>query len=165
VRLHCLLPAALIVLLVAPSARAANAGLSWLDWDAGLQQARQRQRPVLVDVYTQWCGWCKRMDRDVYSRDDVREYLSQKFVTVKLDAEAPDEARYAGKAYTSRTLAAYFRITGYPTTLFLKSDGTHLVSVPGYVDGEKFLLLLRYIGDGHLDRGVAWEEFRAKQKK
>ena len=163
-RLLFLLPAALLVTGAAP-AGAAPGGVSWVAWDTGLQQARQRQKPVLVDVYTQWCGWCRRMDRDVYTRDEVRDYLSQKFVTVKLDAEEPEAARYDGKAFTSRTLAAYFRVTSYPTTLFLKPDGEHLVSVPGYVEPEKFLLLLRYIGDGHLERGVTWEDYIAKRGK
>jgi thioredoxin-related protein len=140
-------------------------GQSWVGWDAGLQQARQLQRPVLVDVYTQWCGWCKRMDRDVYSREDVRDYLGQKFVTVKLDAEAADPGKYGGRAYTSRTLASEFRITSYPTTVFLKPNGEHLVSVPGYIAPERFLLLLRYIRDGHFERGVAWEDFVSKKGK
>ena len=158
------LPATLLVVLAAPAAAGPGA-TSWAVWDAGLQQARQRQRPVLVDVYTQWCGWCRRMDREVYTRDDVRDYLSQKFVTVKLDAEASESVRYEGRTFTSRTLATHFRVTGYPTTLFLKPNGEYLVSVPGYVEPEKFLLLLRYIGDGHLERGVVWEDYIAKRGK
>ncbi len=159
-----LLPALLLVAAAAP-ALAGPEATSWTTWDAGLQQARQLQRPVLVDVTTQWCGWCKRMHHDVYSREDVRDYLNQKFVTVKLDAEASDPARYDGQAFTSRSLASYFRITSYPTTVFLKSDGEHLVSVPGYVEPAKFLLLLRYIGDGHLERGESWEDYLAKHGK
>jgi thioredoxin-related protein len=163
VRIQLLLSALLLV-ATASVAAASPESMSWEAWDVGLQQAQKLQRPILVDVTTQWCGWCKRMHRDVYSRDDVRDYLGKKFVTVKLDAEAEEGARYQGRAYTSRTLAAYFRITSYPTTLFLKSDGEHLVSVPGYIEPEKFMLLLRYIGDGHLERGVAWEDFIAKRK-
>jgi len=160
-----LLLSALLLIASASSLQAGPDNVTWTSWDEGLQQAQKLKRPVLVDVSTQWCGWCKRMHRDVYSRDDVRDYLSQKFVTVKLDAEASEAARYEGRAYTSRTLAGYFRITSYPTTLFLKSDGEHLVSVPGYIEPEKFLLLLRYIGDGHLERGVSWDDFTAKRGK
>jgi thioredoxin-related protein len=160
-----LLWVALAACAIVPAAHAAGAKLGWREWDAGLEEAEQSGRPVLVDVYTQWCGWCKRMDRDVYARPDVRDYLGKKFVTVKLDAESSDPARFEGRAYTSRTLAAYFRITGYPTTLFLRSSGEHLVNVPGYVEPDKFLLLLRYIGDGHMDRGVSWEDYRAQQQK
>jgi thioredoxin-related protein len=103
------------------------------------------------------------MDRDVYSRSDVREYLSRRFVTVKLNAEANVSANYEGKAYTARALAARFRVTGYPTTIFLHAEGDHIANVPGYVPADRFLLLLRYIGDGHLDRGVSFDDFAKKE--
>ena len=135
------------------------AGPAWRSWDAGLREAGTSGRPVLVDVYTDWCGWCKRMDRDVYARADVQDYLARKFVAVKLDAESSDAARYEGRAYTSRTLAARFGVTGYPTTLFLSAKGAHLGNVPGYSPPQDFLLLLRFIGDGHAARGEKLEDF------
>lgn len=133
----------------------------WQTWNAGLARATQSQRPVLVDVYTDWCGWCKRMDRDVYARPDVRDYLSQHFVLVRLNAEASDAASYEGEAYTSRGLAMRFGVSGYPTTIFLRANGEHLANVPGYVPADKFLSLLRYIGDGHMDRGESYDDFVA----
>jgi thioredoxin-related protein len=145
--------------LAGPAAGGPAPGVSWRSWDRGLEEARGSGRPVLVDVYTDWCGWCRRMEADVYSRPEVRDYLSRKFVTVKLDAEAPDPARYEGRAFTSRSLAARFGVSGYPTTIFLRPAGDQPVAVPGYVDAERFLLLLRYIGDGHMDRGVPFQDF------
>lgn len=151
---------ALALPLLAGTVDAAGSGsLKWQGWDAGLRTAVKAQRPVLVDVYTDWCGWCRRMDRDVYARDDVRDYLSRRFVTVKLDAEAADGASYEGKQYTSRSLASRFRVTGYPTTLFLRANGEHLVNVPGYIPAERFLLLLRYVGEGAMDRGQSFDDF------
>jgi thioredoxin-related protein len=99
------------------------------------------------------------MERDVYTRDDVRDYLSRRFVVVKLDAEAKDEATYEGRMYTSRSLAERFRVTGYPTTIFLRANGEHLVNVPGYVPADRFLQLLRYVGDGAMDRGQSFDDF------
>jgi len=133
--------------------------LEWRTWDRGLEEARTAGLPVLVDVYTEWCGWCRRMDADVYSRPEVLDYLSRKFVTIKLDAEAQEPARYDGQDFTSRTLAARFGVSGYPTTIFLRPEGAHLANVPGYVDADRFLLLLRYVGDGHMDRGVTFDDF------
>jgi thioredoxin-related protein len=141
-----------------PGVAAADSG-NWVSWNTGLRRAADTQRPVLVDVYTDWCGWCKRMDRDVYGRGDVQEYLSRHFVTVRLNAESPEAANYEGRQYTGRSLAMRFKISGYPTTIFLRSGGEHLVNVPGYVPADQFLLLLRYIGDGHMDRGESFDEF------
>jgi thioredoxin-related protein len=150
----------LVSTLVPVTARAGGPdGRLWRTWDEGLREASGSQRPIVVDVYTDWCGWCKRMDRDVYSRSDVREYLSRRFVPIKLNAESGALAQYEGKSISSRALAARFRVSGYPTTVFLRSGGDHLVNVPGYVNADRFLLLLRYVGDGHLDRGVSFPDF------
>jgi thioredoxin-related protein len=143
-----------------PTAEAGGAApLGWLSWNQGMSEASATKRPILVDVYTDWCGWCKRMDRDVYARDDVRGYLSQHFVLVRLNAESTDEARYAGRTITSRALAQQLRVSGYPTTIFLKPNGDHIANVPGYVPADRFKVMLQYIGEDHIGRGESWEEF------
>jgi thioredoxin-related protein len=145
--------------LLWPGTAAAAPDLKWRGWDEGLRESSSSNLPVLVDVYTDWCGWCRRMDRDVYALGSVRDYLSEHFVTVKLNAESGERTSYSGHSYTARTLAARFRVSGYPTTIFLRPGGEHLVNVPGYVQAPRFLQLLRYIGDGYLDRGVRFDDF------
>ena len=147
--------ALLLLLSLAPGAHA----VEWKKWNAGLAAAASSRRPVVVDVYTDWCRWCRQMDREVYGRADVSEYLAAKFVTVKLDAESPEPVTYRGRSLTARSLASSFDVSGYPTTIFLTADGEHLVNVPGYVEAGRFLQLLRYVGDGHMDRGVKWDEY------
>ncbi len=147
------------VLALGFCAPAHAAGAVWKDWNSGLRDAATAGKPVIVDVYTDWCTWCKRMDQDVYARPEVKRYLAEHFVQVKLNAEYTTAARYEGKAYTSRTLAERFRVNGFPTTIFLRADGTHMANVPGYVPAERFILLLHYIGDGVMDRGVSYEDF------
>ena len=151
----------LMSLLLAPLLASASgaAPVAWRGWNDGLAAAAGGSKPVIVDVYTDWCGWCKRMDRDVYARADVSEYLNKHFVMVRLNAEGSDRVTYAGRTMTARALAGGFQVTGYPTTIFLRSDGTHMVNVPGYIPPDKFLKLVRYIGDGHMDKGVSWEEY------
>jgi thioredoxin-related protein len=99
------------------------------------------------------------MDRDVYARDDVREYLSRHFILVKLDAESSEEARRGERTFTSRALAQQLRVSGYPTTIFLKPNGEHIANVPGYVPADRFMRMLRYIGEDHIGRGVSWPEY------
>ena len=147
-----------MLLALLPCAAGA-APVAWRGWNEGLAAAAGGSKPVIVDVYTDWCGWCKRMDKDVYSRPEVSDYLNQHFVMVRLNAEGADRVTYAGHTMTARALAGGFEVTGYPTMIFLKADGTHMVNVPGYIPADRFLKLVRYIGDGHMDRGVSWEEY------
>ena len=140
-----------------PSARAA--GVTWRAWNEGLAAAAGSGKPVIVDVYTDWCGWCKRMDRDTYARAEVSEYLNRHFVMVRLNAESNQSVSYGGRALTARALAGGFQVTGYPTTIFLRASGEHMVNVPGYLPPDKFMKLVRYIGDGAMDRGIKWEEY------
>ncbi|HXS81693.1 MAG TPA: DUF255 domain-containing protein [Methylomirabilota bacterium] len=147
----------LAALLLVPAAHAGP--VAWRGWNEGLAAAAGGPKPVIVDVYTDWCGWCKRMDRDVYARSDVSEYLNQHFVMVRLNAESAERVSYAGRSLTARALSGGFEVTGYPTTIFLKPDGTHLVNVPGYIPADKFLKLVRFVGDGHMDRGESWEAY------
>ena len=155
--------ALLVAATLAPARPAAAKPIAWHDWTSGFREAGAASRPVLVDVYTDWCAWCRRMEHDVYSRSDVRDYLAEHFVAVRLNAESDAAARYQGKRYTLRTLAARFRVTSYPTTMFLRPDGQHIVNVPGYVPADHFLLVMRYIADGHMDRGVSYEDFVREQ--
>jgi len=138
---------------------ASAGGPEWRGWNEGLAQARSAQKPVIVDVYTDWCGWCRRMDRDVYASAEVTDYLRQRFVTIKINAESPEAADYEGKHTDSRGIAQRFRISGYPTTVFLRANGEHMANVPGYVPADKFLLLLRYVAEGHADRNEPFTEF------
>jgi thioredoxin-related protein len=151
----------LTTMLLAPllAGSAGAAPVAWKGWNEGLAAAAGGTRPIIVDVYTDWCGWCKRMDRDVYARSDVSGYLNEHFVMVRLNAESAERVTYTGRSMTARALAGGFQVTGYPTTIFLRPDGTRLVNVPGYVPAEKFLKLVRFVGDGHMDRGESWEEY------
>ena len=149
----------LVALWISVAAAVPDPHVAWHGWNDGLSAAVRSGKPVIVDVYTDWCGWCKRMDRDVYARSDVGDYLNHHFVMVRLNAESGERVQYSGRTLTARSLASGFDVTGYPTTIFLKCDGTHLVNVPGYVPAEKFMKLVRYIGDGHMERGESWEEY------
>lgn len=130
---------------------AASGAPVWRQWNAGLQEASRSGRPILVDVYTDWCGWCRRMDRDTYAQSSVRDYLDRHYVTVKLNPESSRDAR---------AVANRFRVTGYPTTVFLRPNGDHLLTVPGYVPEKDFLPVLRYVAEGHMERGVRFDAFR-----
>lgn len=150
-------------LALVASAAPSHAAPAWMRWNEGLQEAKRTHRPVLVDVYTDWCGYCKKLDAEVYSRRDVSDYLGAHFVTVKLNAESGAMLTWQGRETPVRAVVSKFGISGYPTTVFLDSDGNHLVSVPGFMESGRFMLVLRYVGEGHLARQESWDTFVQQQ--
>ena len=123
--------------------------LQWCSFEKGLAEAKKTNKKMLVDVYTDWCGWCKRMDTDTYSNADIASYLQDKYVVVKLNAESSTRQSYNGKQYTEQELAGEFGVTGYPTTIFFKSDGAAITALPGYADAANFKTILSYIAEDH----------------
>ena len=125
--------------------------LKWNSFNAGITQAGSSHKKILVDVYTDWCGWCKRMDKEVYADPAVREYLAKNFVVIKINAEGSESVRYKGQAYTPPQLAAAFGVTGYPATLFMKDNSEPITLLPGYMEAPMFLNVLSFIAENHYE--------------
>src|SRR5580658_5159160 len=82
-----------------PGTRAAVAGgaVEWMTVGQAADKLQQEKRPVLIDLYTTWCGWCREMDRKTYSSKKVAAYLGEKFYTVKVDAETRAAITWQGR--------------------------------------------------------------------
>lgn len=122
-----------------------------------LKIAKEDNKRVIVDIYTDWCGWCKKMDADAYKNKDIKEIIEDNFVFVKLNAEGSKKIKYNGKEMSETDLAILFQATGYPTTVFLEPDGkiieykydkTTMNNLPGYFKASDYKKILNYIKDG-----------------
>jgi thiol:disulfide interchange protein len=100
------------------------------DYDKAVAAAKKDSKLVLVDVYTDWCGWCKKLDRDVYADAKVIERLSKNFVAVKINPEKNSRAAQ---------LAHQFGTHGYPHIVFVNGDGKKIGEIGGYVSAGVFL--------------------------
>ena len=80
--------------------------LKWLGFNEGYSLAKKKNKIMLVDVYTDWCGWCKRMDRDTYTKADIIESLNKDFVVIKFNPEVQNMSyEFEGKKYDGQQLA------------------------------------------------------------
>ncbi len=120
--------------------------LQWTNFTQGLKEASVSNKKVLIDVYTDWCGWCKKMEKDTYSDREVQNYLNKNYVLVRLNAESNQEETIDTMHVTDAQLASAFGVTGYPTTIFLTSGGHPITEAPGYMKPAEFIHVIKYIG-------------------
>ncbi len=107
----------------------------WLtDYAKALAQAKAENKPVLIDFTgSDWCGWCMKLDREVFSLGDFKNYAAQKLVLLKIDFPRGRALPAAEKAQNEK-LASQYRIQGFPTIVVLKSDGSKAGEL-GYLPG------------------------------
>lgn len=135
--------------------------LNWLSYNEGLALAEKESKYVLIDFYTDWCGYCKKMDKETYSNEKVKGILNENFVVVKVNAESDNKVIENGKEITERELAKLYQVTGYPTTWFLESNHSRIAPLPGYVAAERFVPVLNYIGEGW-HKSISFKEYMEK---
>ena len=123
--------------------------IKWVDFNTGYALAKKKNKIMLVDVYTDWCGWCKRMDRDAYAKPRVAELINKDYVAIKFNPEIEGAVySYEGKNYTGPQLAAVIgknQITGYPTTVFINPNAKSSELVVGYKNEEQMIQVLKDI--------------------
>ncbi len=148
-----------IVFVKAQTADKKSSGseIKWVSLSEAEKLMAKKKKKVFVDVYTDWCGWCKRLDATTYKDEAVIKYLNENYYAIKLNAESRDTIVFQGIKYTydaSRRVngvAPKFLTAqpGYPTLTYL-DDNLSVVRVsPGYVDGNAFLNQLKYINENY----------------
>lgn len=136
----------------------------WKKLGDGAALAIKTNKKVLIDVYTDWCGWCKKMDADVYTDSSVIGYINEFFVPIKVNAESSNKHEVNGKPITEAEIARAYGVRGYPTTVFARSNGSMITVLPGYVSSATFLQVLKYIGGEHYLK-MKFDEFQGKGGK
>lgn len=150
--------------------------ISWMSFEDALLYNAQRAgqglmpRKVFVDVYTDWCGWCKRLDANTFSHPEIVRYMDSMFIAVKLNAERTDTVSINGQLFVNRNLASGKRGThdlaitllqgkmSYPTCTFLDEQGRQITVVPGYMGPDKFEVLLHFIAEDAY-KTQSWEQY------
>jgi thioredoxin-related protein len=141
------------------STQNAKPAVKWVSLEAGLKNAEASKRYLFVSVYTDWCGYCKKLEAVTYKAAPVIAELDKHFESVRLNAEGEDFVTWKGKKISSRALATKFGVEGYPTLLFLNRKGEIVGSFSSYVEPELMVKLLTYISSGARERKITFDQF------
>ncbi len=134
--------------------------IQWHSFNDGVTLARTQNKKLLIDVYTDWCGWCKKMDSEVYTDENIRTIVASNFIAVRLNAESATNVTVGTDQLDEASLARALGVTGYPTTVFLESGAGPITKIAGYMEAKEFATVLRFIGEDHY-KNTTFEQFKS----
>lgn len=168
--LRCL--PALFLLFVWNFSSAQSVKVNWMSFEDAVAANAKSSKPkkIFIDVYTDWCGWCTRMDQSTFQDSTVKALLVKHFLAVKLNAERKDTVRFNDNVYVnpspgtprSTHQLAISLLKGqlsYPSFLVMNEKHETIQILKGYREAKDFAPILRYFGeDIYLKK--TWDEYQ-----
>jgi thioredoxin-related protein len=142
--------------------------IKWLSWDEMVQLQKTGKKKILVDLYTDWCGWCKKMDQTTFSNPVIANYINENFYAVKFNAEQKDEVVFENVRYkfVEQGRRGYHEFAAslsqnqlsYPTYVFMNEEIQILQVIPGFQEAKSFEYIINFFG-GNYFKTVPWTKF------
>jgi len=161
----------LALLLLGTGAIFAQEEVKWYSIQEAVQLASQEPRVIVIDVYTDWCGWCKRMDATTFSNAEVARVMNTHFYPVKLNAEGKEDIVIGDKTFkfVANGRRGYHEMAAivtkgrlsYPTISYVDAQGKVLQAAPGYKTPDQFKVYLEYYS-GETYKNQTFEDFSAR---
>ena len=156
------------------SAFTANAQeVNWVSFEEALELNKKNPKPIMVDLYTDWCGWCKRMDATTYKNEVIVKFINDNYYAVKMDGEGKKDITFKGRTFkfVQNGRSKYHELAAailngkmsYPSTAFFNQEEQLIQSVPGYQTKEKFEKILAYFS-GEAYKNTPWKDFEKNFK-
>ena len=146
----------------------AAAQINWLTWEQAQELNKKEPRKFIVDVYTNWCGWCKKMDKETFALPEIAKYVNKHFYAIKFDAETKTPIRVKDEDYEYiksgnsgyHKLAAeiMFGKMSYPTVVFLDEKLNVIQPIPGYKDGPSLDKIMKYFAEDYY-KTTPWKKY------
>ncbi len=147
----------IVLLVVLTTVNGIAQEINWVSLEEAVELQKKAPKKIMIDMYTNWCGPCKMLDRNTFQNKDVADYVNENYYAVKFNAEGNEDVTFKGKAYTNpnydparankrnsaHELSRYFRIQAYPTIVFLDEKLELIVPLSGYKKPQQLELYLK----------------------
>ena len=152
--------------LLAGLQAASQEQLKWMTFDEAIAANEKNPRKLFIDVYTDWCGWCKVMDKQTFADSAVVAMMNKYFYPVKLNAESKAKIKFMDHefGYNGQYRAHELAVAilkgqmSYPSTVFMNEKNLVITVVPGFLKPADILPILVFMGEGRYETQT-WEEF------
>ncbi|NJB83804.1 thioredoxin family protein [Wenyingzhuangia aestuarii] len=142
--------------------------IKWLSFEEAIALNKKNPKPIIVDVYTVWCHWCKVMDKETYTDSTITEYINQNYYAVKFDAEQKEPLTFNGQTfkYIPNGRRGHHEFASailkgqlsYPSTVFFNKEAKVVYVAPGYLKKPMMEKLVNFMHqEVYLNKD--WETF------
>jgi thioredoxin-related protein len=147
-----------------------NKGVAWLSPQQAQANWQNEKKPFIIDVYTDWCHYCKIMEKSTWSNAQLGEYVAKYFYPIKFNAESKEPVSWMGIDYEYKTSYKVHMLAAewcggnmvYPSTIFW-IPGEEPVIIPGVLTVKEIEPMLKYFGEGHYLK-TEWTVFKTEYK-
>jgi thioredoxin-related protein len=143
--------------------------VKWYTFSEAIELNKKEPRKIFIDVYTEWCGWCKVMDDQTFQNPTIVKILNEKYYAVKFDAERKDDVEFQGHTFKVTTKGkrpphelAIAMLKGkmtYPNIVFMNEESQFITSVPGFQKPEQIEPLLIYMYNSLYEKNVNYQDY------
>jgi len=145
--------------------------VKWYTFEEAVTLQKKDPKPIMVDIYTSWCGPCKMMTANTFGNEIIAKYLNEHYYPVKFNAETRDSVKFNRFVFANKNPEGTqrpvhdFAISilegklSYPSIVFLNEEIKKIHTVVGYYKADQFEPVMKYFGSGKY-KDILWEEYQ-----
>ena len=151
--------------------------IEWISLAQAMEAQKKEPKKIFMDVYTDWCGPCKLLDKNTFQNPDVSRYIREHYYAVKFNAEGREKINFFEKTFTNpnfdpnrrgrnatHQFTQFLGVKGYPTMVFFSENGDPIMPVVGYYKPQQLELFLKMIKQGDYQVFSKPEDFENYRK-
>lgn len=144
--------------------------IKWHTFSEAVELNKKNPKKIFIDIFTGWCGWCKKMDAGTFQNDVIAKYMNEKYYAVRMDAEMKDTVIFNNFTFVNpnptvkgsvHQLAASLLSNkfSYPTSVYLDENFGMLQAIQSYLDAKTLEMVLKFYGE-EANKTTTWEDFQ-----